>query len=389
MTSRRRCRRLALLIGSNPLPNYVAAAVLEPKETVLLYSPQTRNVSRRLRTALQRMGIGAIEHCVEDPTDARKVRDACGAVEFDHLHYSGGTKTMAAHAVSSCDLGDGQRSYLDERRGLLRFDDGYDRVLSEVEIQQIQLTLDVPLDLHDIERRTTGRGDDPAGRPTEEDVRVMAQGVLSRPELASEIYEKLRPDGKRPGVTKAQGKPWLPREANLALGVEEVPGRDWNRDRYKAWDEFLTGGWLERWSAKQVRSCLGTSVQELEVSAECVRRADGRDVQFEIDVAVLRGHRLHVFSCTAETRKALCKSKLLEVAMRSRQMGGDLARCALVCLLGGSDERGSYVEQLRADFAAVWDAPNMPAVFGLEDLREWAGTGGEANLSTWKEWLES
>jgi len=75
--------------------------------------------------------------------------------------------------------------------------------------------------------------------------------------------------------------------------------------------------------------------------------------------------------------------------MRARQMGGDLARSTLVSLLDGSDAKGTYVDQLRADIASVWDAPNVPRVFGLADLREWAGTTGAPNLGSLKEWLDS
>lgn len=75
--------------------------------------------------------------------------------------------------------------------------------------------------------------------------------------------------------------------------------------------------------------------------------------------------------------------------MRARQMGGDLARSALVCLIDGPDDKGEFVEQLRADITSVWDAPNVPRVFGLADLREWAGTTGEPNLNSLVEWLES
>ena len=75
--------------------------------------------------------------------------------------------------------------------------------------------------------------------------------------------------------------------------------------------------------------------------------------------------------------------------MRSRQLGGDLARSALVCLLHGSNNKGLYVDQLRNDIADIWVASNTPKVFGLDDLREWAGIHGEPNLGTLQQWLES
>jgi hypothetical protein len=98
---------------------------------------------------------------------------------------------------------------------------------------------------------------------------------------------------------------------------------------------------------------------------------------------------LYVLSCTTDSKKARCKSKLFEVAMRARQMGGDLARSALVCFLDGDDASGPYIDQLRSDIASLWEAPNVPAAFGLADLREWAGGGDRPNLATLQKWLES
>lgn len=75
--------------------------------------------------------------------------------------------------------------------------------------------------------------------------------------------------------------------------------------------------------------------------------------------------------------------------MRARQLGGDLARSAVVCLLNGSDTKGPYVDQLRHDIEDIWDAPNTPKVFGYDDLREWAGIAGGAGTESLKKWLES
>ncbi len=85
------------------------------------------------------------EACIDDATDVRKIRDACGSLQVDHLHYSGGTKPMAAHARGTFKLADSQASYIDERKGLLRFDDGYDIPLRD---RDLKLTLDLVLALH-------------------------------------------------------------------------------------------------------------------------------------------------------------------------------------------------------------------------------------------------
>lgn len=382
--SARRVETLALLVGSNPLPNYLAAMMLEPREVTLLYSPQTTEPRDLLRAALEQKNITLKDVCVDDATDARKIRDACQGLVVDHLHYSGGTKSMAAHARQACNLSDSQASYLDERKGLLRFDDGYDVRLDQCELG---LTLDLLLKLHGIDRvAATEKG---AGLPTDDDALVVATGILQNPSLVDVIRQQLRPEERKRSFTQTKSAPWRPQDDGLTLSASVVPGEDWTSARYNSWMRFLTGGWLEAWTARLVRACLDGPAQAIEVSVDC-NRARPSPTQFEIDVALIRGHRLHVVSCTTHQKKPLCKSKLFEVTMRARQMGGDLARSALVSLLDGSDTNGPYVDQLRADIASIWDSPNIPKVFGLADLREWAGTtGADANLGTLKEWLES
>jgi hypothetical protein len=280
-------------------------------------------------------------------------------------------------------LEEDQASYLDEQRGLLRFDDGYDLDLSRLDLR---LTLDRILELHGIERAAQ-QNTSISGAPTEEDVAVLAHRVLQVPSTAEGLYGRFRPEGRIRSFSQAKNDPWDPPDQGLSLSASRVPGADWSKVRYEAWAEFLTGGWLERWTASQIRRLLGDTCA-VEVGIHC-KRIRPRPAEFEIDVALIRRQRLYVLSCTTDSKKAQCKSKLFEVAMRARQMGGDLARSGLVCLLDGGDASGPYTDQLRSDIASLWDAPNVPAVFGLADLREWAGVGDRPNLATLQKWLES
>jgi hypothetical protein len=376
-------RRLVLLVGSNPLPNYLTAVALGARKTVLLYSPETKEPCERLEAVFRACGIVVLKQVIQDATDVRKIRDACMSLgDVDHLHYSGGTKPMAAHARMVLQLDEHQASYLDERHGLLRFDDGYDLDLSG---HDLGLTLDRVLELHGIERAS--RSEPVPSAPTDEDVTALADRVLRDPSTAEALYRRFRPEGKKRSLAEAQKEPWVPGEQGLSLRVPRVPEPDWSKDRYEAWVEFLTGGWLERWTATQIRGLVDDTCA-VEVGVHC-KRTKPKSAQFEIDVALIRRQRLYVLSCTTDSKKAQCKSKLFEVAMRARQMGGDLARSGLVCFLDEDEDNGPFIEQLRSDIASLWDAPNVPKAFGLADLREWAGIAGEPNLTTLREWLES
>ena len=165
---------------------------------------------------------------------------------------------------------------------------------------------------------------------------------------------------------------------------------DWGKDRFKAWWRFLGGEWLEDWVAEQIRTIGLPEVTDKDVSVGVTCTRSGTDREFEVDVAVLRGQRSYFVSCTTDASLGLCKSKAFEIAARSRQMGGDLARSALVCLLHGKDGNGKFIDQLRADIADVWGSSNTAHSFSdWMILRDWAGLNGSPNLSELKKWLDS
>ncbi|NTW87846.1 MAG: DUF1887 family protein [Desulfobulbaceae bacterium] len=385
------CTQLLLLVGSNPLPNLLAALILKPESICLFYSRETEPVKDQLFEILK-VTVGKErlnEKFIEDATDPSKVRRAFASISADaHLHYTGGTKIMASHArMAFREVGgkDEQASYLDERKAVLRFDDGYE---IDITSQQFKLTMDEILGLHGIKITPTGVvRQSPSNKqdfPSDEDVKIIAEAVLDNPSLANRLYNINREAGEPRSFSDAKRCPVQIDNLFSGMTIKQLPENGWTKDTYKKWYKFLEGAWLEHWCRDLVQDIAKES--EVYVSVNCIR-ANGR--LFEIDVAFIRGHRLYVVSCTTDTSIHLCKSKLFEVAMRSRQLGGDLARSALVCLLHGSNNNGLYVDQLRNDIADIWDASNTPKVFGLDDLREWAGIHGEPNVGTLQQWLDS
>jgi hypothetical protein len=276
---------------------------------------------------------------------------------------------------------DEQASYLDERKGVLRFDDGYEKDLSK---QQFTLTLDDVLALHGIQRISANQPQ--ADGPKEDDAVKIARAVMEGPDLAQSLYGIHRDEkNKRRSFEKAKADAViLDKLVPGDLSVRRIPEAYWKRQTYKNWLRFLWGGWLGAWCGALVRQIVHGN--DVGVGLHC-RLASGRE--FQIDVTLVRRHRLYVISCTTDTKTGLCKSKLFEAAMRARQLGGDLARSALVCLLHGTDLKVAFVDQLRNDVADVWNAPNTPQVFGLDDLKEWAGIGSPPTLNSLRTWLES
>ena len=79
---------LILLVGSNPLPNYLSACALRPREIALVYTKETSDAKDRLKREISRAlgdatSFVAPDPFVEDATCATAVRRA-----FDGLDWS-------------------------------------------------------------------------------------------------------------------------------------------------------------------------------------------------------------------------------------------------------------------------------------------------------------
>lgn len=394
--------QLILLVGSNPLPNYLTACALRPSHIVLVYTSETKKTKNSLRRELaQSLGnhVTFDEAFVEDATCATTIRRDLEPFLQNkdggelHLNYTGGTKVMAAHARMAFSGSGGKpecASYLDEggkdRQPRLRFDDGNSNALSEC---NASLTLRTVLALHGI---THKQRDSRKPEPTSDDAREILHKVLADVSLAATLYCESRRLKELRNPNKATSEPFRADRHGLSLSLPKWPtneqlgqlgSRKEKESWFKQWYAFIGGEWLEEWVGDQIHAMDPPSEPEITIGVNAYR-GDKR-AQLEVDLAVIRGHRSYFISCTTNTGKPVCKSKLFEIAVRSRQLGGDLARAALVCL--ADDET---VRALQADVDDVWGASNTTKVFGLSDIRAWSDCDGkQPNRQSLKAWLES
>ena len=399
---------LILLVGSNPLPNFLSACALRPRRVALLHTPETADAKERLKSQLKSALDDEItfvepDPCVQDAFCARTVRRALDPLlrrrddsekaEPVWLNYTGGTKVMAAHArmaFSQCGGKQEQASYLDEggegREPRLRFDDGNSKPLSD--LPAVGVTVETILALHG-RRPEERKATNPA--PSHEDAGSILCKVLQDLPLAAALYceyQRL----KQESPNNAVAAPFRSDRYRLDLSLDVFPthaqlngfGKSQERKSwYRQWYDFIGGQWLEMWVGKQIEDMKLEPRRKVAVGVKAYRGE--KKYQMEIDLAVVGRYRTHFISCTTDTTKGLCKSKLFEVAVRSRQLGGDLARAALVCL---ADNR--IANELQADIDDVWGATNTTRAFGLSDVRAWAQCGDTAaNRSSLKTWLES
>jgi hypothetical protein len=397
---------LILLVGSNPLPNYLSACALRPGRVVLVYSAETTAAKDRLKAQLSNVLGGDAnldDSFIEDPTCATAVERVIDGILQGKksgevwLNYTGGTKVMAAHARMAFQKHNGlpkHASYLNEGGSALqpqlRFDDGTAKALAEY--ADVPLKLTTVLGLHGISH-TPRAPKEPA--PTAMDADAILRAVLKDVPLASSLYcERERLESREyNNPQNAVAAPFRAERYKLQLSQDvfptetqmaSLPNRKERESWFKQWYSFIGGEWLEEWLGETIRRLdLKPTPEEIVVGVNA-QRGD-KKANLEVDIAVVRAHRSYFISCTTDTTKAICKSKLFEIAVRSRQLGGELARAALVCL---ADD--TIVGSLQQDIDDMWGASNTTRVFGLSDLKTWSGfDGDEANLTTLKAWLES
>jgi len=410
-----RADHLFILIGTNPLPNYVAAKLLwrkaekpEKSKLYFVYSRATDSARQALQSALgyehEDPYIKNIEVEEANPTNvANKIADyATDLVGSVGLNYTGGTKVMAVHAYMALQKLHKLKvcySYLDARtlRMIIQGSEIANMVNPMAELDT-ELTVDTMLALHGYQEPSLKR--EPIWP---EAANALAQVHSS--EYAQEIWHSwvrrsfLREPswpvsvGATPPDRDQFWKNWardtllyhtpqLPRQAYnprtwknkdelthtafaLPADPAEIAATDGHIRRAVAGRNLQTledvrqalnfkdaeklgkwfeGEWLETYVLSQLRQLknedrtmhyhIGDIVRDIQAKRK-VTLADAKRTQLkqelQLDVAFLRGYQLFVLSCTTALDKSLCKSKLLEAAVRAEQIGGAEARVGLIC----------------------------------------------------------
>ena len=376
-------KEIVLLVGGNPLPNYVAAhalgATYETKTVRLMYTPETKEVKNNLLSCLDRRSFEVTCSFIKDAADAAVIREACNNIDpASHLHYTGGTNFMAVHvhAVWKAKTeSPGQASYLSGKDDRLVTDDGH-----VIALNDIPLDLKTLATLHGLENCEEIRKGCDDGPRLPDDANKIAAKAFGNPEWAEELYSVI--PYKESDFKKC---PFSPHTMDLCLSQPVIPGREWTSKQIDVWRRFLRGEWLEEWVYGKIQKTelIKNSNLFVGVKPQIQKR------QFELDVVAIQKHHLYVMSCTTDRKASMCKSKLFEVAMRARQLGGDLARSALVCLADKDGGGNDIVENLQKDITTLSEPSRPPRVFGLHNVLEWMGHAeSEPNLTTLKKWLK-
>lgn len=328
---------LILLVGTNPLPNFVVAEYfLQNNSNIhsiwLIHSAEnslqagTAKQARNLEALLQKRWGKKHENLqmpfekisISDVSDAKTIRNEIenklvkklnDSTQL-HLNYTGGTKAMANHVylcLRELQLKKtSQFSYLDGNNFRLIDDDN--GVIGNDLRQQVEIDLTELITLHGFKRCNQDKDID-FGR-------------------AKEMFQKFI-------------------DPNCKQQIDD-------------------GYWLEEYIAYVLNDKFKDQLNSKEgvLHNWLIKKTDWR-TNFELDVLMLHGYHFTGISCTIGYKKDSCKSKGFEIALRSRQIGGNNAKAILIT---GSNKTQTIMLQEELKIETGESLANI-LVLGIEDLR--------------------
>lgn len=394
---------LFLLIGSNPIPNYVAANLLWQRDAVdaslhLVCSAITRPVAEKLVEELACKAQTAQFIQVEE-TEPYSVHQAVSSAAQPlqgsiGVHYTGGTKTMAVHTYQA--LKELERpctfSYLDagNLEMVIEREQGVSKRYPVG--RAIPLTIEQMLHLHGYGfhlANKTQRFMEPEYKPEHPDfVRLWAQ--IGFDAIDRWIKEKCQ---ENIGVRKDEFVT-LPYSKLRSLPLPDqdefaIMRSHWQREGVKTFEELAIlwnmkgdknhngsnlANWLHTyWLEDYVLLCVQDIAPACNIhqSGKSLKPFDQLipDSKFEFDVFAIQGFRLFGISCTTEEKIRVLKLKLFEARIRTSQIGGEESRTALVC--NATNDPHSGCPMLKAQLKESWDIfSHRVEVIGKSDLKE-------------------
>lgn len=379
---------LFLLVGNNPLPNYVAALLLRQPNTVfyLIHTSSTFPIAEGLRNHLADLGERHETSLLQvDATDSELISNGIEAQlrkiplrATVGLNYTGGTKAMAVHAYRILERKreDTVFTYLDAQTLSLFIAGNSEQVTRKISVRQLcEIPLKTVMQLHGYTRYQSESA--PNWNQTNRKKLVSTIATLT---INPESYKQWKEyTAQKPLDTLPDLNQW-PALSPFTEQVCSICGEDADTLQLSLFLEvgkkssscrtWLQGGWLEEYTIDAIDSL--KEVGELtDLGMNLRPTKQGNDNLFELDIAAMRGYQFLALSCLASDDKFLCKDHLLEAYIRARQFGGEEAHAALICFSAKPD-------QLERMISESWLTQGHVKVFGREyllnlpaHLREW------------------
>jgi len=362
---------LFVLVGANPLPNYVAIRLLRPSNghVYLIHTTETETIAERICqvTGLE-LGQSATLIGVNTASTSQMVsaieRHAKGKPALG-LNYTGGTKRMVVAAQQA--IRNGAQlyqvvpifSYLDARTLQFYIEKEGDNTHILPAATAVYPSFEELLKLHGF------TANQPPTKPMAAHVDGFYCDLMKTPHRAFREWW----NQAKHGMGGRTGEIVLPQDDRLAplstywKGMRDISAlaAHWQTTVWElsAWLNNMGLEDYTLWSLQQKQTETQVGYTAMNIMPV--------ELGFEFDVIALRGYQLFAISCANANDKETIKLKLFEVFVRARQMGGDEARIAVVCRAPAHDENrtpGAIEDEIRRE----WDREGKIRIFGEEHL---------------------
>jgi len=406
-----------LLIGTNPLPNFVVADYFlqeNPKleKIWLVYSEKnnfqsgTKEQADNLETILEKRwkqsrpdlfplkgaSLSDVSHAVSIQNDIRQqMLDKLNVKKGIHLNYTGGTKSMSTHIywiLKELNKVETQFSYLDARNFRLISDE--EGVIENDLRKKVSLSMDEMIQIHGFERKNKSKdfvfseGLEIFRNLIENDrlKDFYGQGGYNREMFVNDkgkFAEKVKDISKSNLECLKEFKPneiflsviqKMPEEYRI-FDISSKFNENMANKKFDAAVRFFDGEWLEY----HIFDTIKTMQIENKISVEQnwviknpaweKQNSELKNLDFELDVILINGYQLTGISCTTDKGK-YCKNKGFEIIHRTRQIGGDESKSILV---SGMNDKNRDQVQAELMYDTGGNKGNI-LVLGEEDLKK-------------------
>ncbi len=418
---------LILLVGTNPLPNYVVAKYFlinnqNLKKIWLVHSEKqndnagTKEIAERIKDVIEKEQPAVkFDYCaLADIGDARTIkydieRIILPKIDSVHFNYTGGTKAMAVHVYRAIERAENIRdrsfSYLDARKFVLIDDKG---IVSEdlrkfINDKSGTFSFETLMKLHGYEKVKVEQNY-PWDAALNEFKKIIDEGKLKnyldwKKDIIRKIYYNeygvnLKVLEARKNICRWSCKFDEHQFKNDALVIlTKIPpqfsilnnaGNIWipedsvndkmYKSRIKPSIEFLDGKWLENYVFRVLEKSLNEQIP-IELNWKLRKQNNGKD--FELDLILLKGYQIFGISITTDHKEGTCKLKGFEILHRVNQIGGEEAKAILITCLSHNKNKepeqlilADQVESLRKDLKLETGGNEKLLVLGIEDLTE-------------------
>lgn len=346
---------LFLLVGTNPLPAWVAARLLlrPGGQIYLVHSPALRPLAERLVRRLQEQGFRQPQYIPVAPYNAQVIFAEVARYVSDikeglvGLNYTGGTKVMATHAYRAIERKlphgvDGPIfSYLDAEELTMRFDHSSYLPYGAEPVpvgraRQATLSIKELFELQEEQPRLEGAEREPLAPMVTQAIARLHHTPGGQAEWFNAARDLERAGKELPDQPIAEWQ-WPVAAASVrdALIGDDATTVTWKEVAAKGWAStgdlfsWMRGRWLESYVLDMViRNASDLGLNDYARNMHCYFE----DFDIEADVAAMRGYQLLFISCYMGRNTDDATLKLIEGVIRARQLGGDEAGAALVCM---------------------------------------------------------